>query len=50
MSARMTRSCVLAVLVAALALALSLGACGKKGDLEAPTGSTYPHEYPNPSY
>jgi predicted small lipoprotein YifL len=40
----------LAALVLAFGLVLALGACGKKGDLEAPPGSTYPHQYPSPSY
>jgi predicted small lipoprotein YifL len=41
---------VLALLVL-LALALpALEACGRKGPPEPPEGSTYPRQYPNPTY
>ncbi|RDD62916.1 hypothetical protein [Ferruginivarius sediminum] len=36
-----------AVLLAAAAAA-SVSACGKRGKLEAPEGSTYPQSYPAP--
>ena len=38
-------------LLVLLALALpALGACGRKGPPEPPEGSTYPRQYPNPTY
>lgn len=40
----MTRIAVLILLMAMTALPLS--ACGRKGDPEAPPGSTYPAQYP----
>jgi predicted small lipoprotein YifL len=41
---------ILALLVL-LALALpALEACGRKGPPEPPEGSTYPRQYPNPTY
>ncbi|HSD35334.1 MAG TPA: hypothetical protein VLE26_07945 [Alphaproteobacteria bacterium] len=41
---------ILALLVL-LALALpALDACGRKGPPEPPEGSTYPRQYPNPTY
>jgi len=40
---------LLAVLMM-LALAASLGACGRKGRLIPPEESTYPRQYPNISY
>ncbi len=50
MSAFTRPSGILAVILAVLALAVGLGACGKKGRLEAPEGEesayTYPHFYP----
>lgn len=36
----------LIVLLTVLALAAPLAACGKRGDLEAPEGGTYPRQYP----
>jgi len=36
----------LIVAVALLLVAGSLSACGRKGDPEAPPGSTYPQAYP----
>ncbi len=38
-------------LVLALALAVPLAGCGKKGDLEAPPGKTikHPQQYPSPN-
>ncbi|CAA7621301.1 lipoprotein [Magnetospirillum sp. SS-4] len=33
-------------LVLAATLALSVAACGRKGNPEAPEGSTYPRDYP----
>jgi predicted small lipoprotein YifL len=34
-----------------LALALpALAACGRKGQPEPPEGSTYPQQYPSPTY
>lgn len=41
----MTR--LLMSLLLALGLASSLAACGKRGPLEAPPGSEYPHKYPH---
>lgn len=39
------------VLLLLLALALpALGACGRKGPPEPPEGSTYPKQYPEPTY
>ena len=37
-----------AMILCALALAISVGGCGKKGDLESPDGkkSEYPRTYP----
>jgi predicted small lipoprotein YifL len=32
----------------AVAAAASVSACGKRGKLEAPEGSTYPQSYPAP--
>jgi len=37
----------LIVAVALLMVAGSISACGRKGDPEAPPGSTYPQTYPN---
>lgn len=37
----------LIVAMAMLMIAASLSACGRKGDPEAPPGSTYPQAYPN---
>jgi len=37
----------LIVAVALLLVAGSLSACGRKGDPDAPPGSTYPRSYPN---
>jgi predicted small lipoprotein YifL len=38
-------------LLVLLAIALpALGACGRKGPPEPPEGSTYPRQYPNPTY
>ena len=41
----------LLVLLLALTLALpALSACGRKGPPEPPEGTTYPRQYPNPTY
>jgi predicted small lipoprotein YifL len=40
----MMRRLLIALLV--LGLLVPLAACGRKGSLERPPGSTYPHEYP----
>lgn len=40
----MTRRLLIALLV--LGLLVPLAACGRKGALEPPPGSTYPREYP----
>jgi predicted small lipoprotein YifL len=37
---------IVALLIAALTLAPGLAACGKRGDLIPPAGSTYPQPYP----
>jgi hypothetical protein len=37
---------ILAVIVLLIAQAAVLSACGKRGDLIAPDGSTYPQQYP----
>jgi len=43
-TSRFMRVCLMLGLIAVLASGLS--ACGRKGDLEKPDGSTYPKEYP----
>ncbi|HVG82029.1 MAG TPA: lipoprotein [Methylomirabilota bacterium] len=41
----------LVLLLIAMSLALpALSACGRKGPPEPPEGSTYPRQYPNPTY
>lgn len=40
----MTRPIILALLV--ISMAASLGACGRRGALDAPDGTTYPKDYP----
>lgn len=37
---------LLIAVIVAFSVALPLAACGKKGDLDAPPGSTYPDKYP----
>ncbi|HEY9080242.1 LPS translocon maturation chaperone LptM [Magnetovibrio sp.] len=37
----------LTIAVAMLLIAGALSACGRKGDPDAPPGSTYPRTYPN---
>jgi len=37
----------LTIFVALLMIAGTLSACGRKGNPEAPPGSTYPREYPS---
>ena len=37
------------LLLIAVALALPLGACGKKGDPNAPGADRYPRQYPAPA-
>ena len=37
----------LIVAMTMLMVAGSMSACGRKGDPEAPPGSTYPHTYPS---
>ena len=37
----------LMIAMAMLMVAGTLSACGRKGDPEAPPGSTYPRTYPN---
>ncbi len=37
---------LLIAVIVAFSVALPLSACGKKGDLDAPPGSTYPEKYP----
>ena len=37
----------LTIAVAVLMMAATLTACGRKGDPEAPPGSTYPRDYPS---
>ncbi len=44
----MLRTLALTILVAALLAPLA--ACGKKGGLDAPEGSTYPRQYPAPKH
>ncbi len=41
---RLLRVCLMLGLM--FVLATGLGACGRKGPLEKPEGSTYPKEYP----
>lgn len=43
---RAGRTAVAATL--ATAVAVATGACGKRGDLEAPEGTVYPRAYPAP--
>jgi predicted small lipoprotein YifL len=41
------------LLICAILLSLALpalSACGRKGPPEPPEGSTYPRQYPNPTY
>ena len=47
----LSRRTRLAVLLIAMSLALpALSACGRKGPPEPPEGSTYPRQFPNPTY
>ena len=47
----LSRRTRLVVLLIATSLALpALSGCGRKGPPERPEGSTYPRQYPNPTY